>query len=132
MIYFALAKGRLAEESAGLLARCGVDTAVLYEETRKLVLTSADGRYGFLLVKPSDVPVYVEAGVADLGIVGKDTLIEENRDLYEMLDLGFGECRMCIAGYPNRRDVLTNAHLRVATKYVNTAKRLYAERGEDA
>lgn len=87
MITFALPKGRLAEKSAELLEKCGVDTAVLQEDTRKLVLESADKKYGFFLVKPADVPAYVEAGVADLGIVGKDTLIEEGRDLYEMLDL---------------------------------------------
>ena len=63
MIYFALAKGRLADESAELLRKCGVDTSVLREDTRKLVLTSADGKYGFFLVKPTDVPTYVEAGV---------------------------------------------------------------------
>lgn len=131
MITFALSKGRLATESADLLARCGVDTSILYEETRKLVLTSGDGNYRFFLVKPSDVPAYVESGVADLGIVGKDTLIEENRELYEMLDLKVGECRMCIAGYPERKDILTSPNLRVATKYVNTAKRIFEGRGED-
>ena len=131
MIYFALSKGRLASESAALLKRCGVDTSVLEQDTRELVLKSADGKYGFFLVKPADVPTYVEAGVADLGIVGKDTLIEEDRELYEMLDLGLGECRLCIAGYPERRDILTNPHLRVATKYVNTARRIFSERGED-
>ena len=130
MIKFALPKGRLAEKSAELLAKCGVDTSVLAEDTRKLVLESADRRYGFFLVKPADVPAYVEAGVADLGIVGKDTLIEEGRDLYEMLDLNMGECRLCIAGYPERKDVLTNPHLRVATKYVNTARRVFADREE--
>ena len=116
MITFALSKGRLAEKAGQLLAAAGVDTAVLSEDTRKLVLESADGEYRFFLVKPADVPIYVESGVADLGIVGKDTLIEEGRDLYEMLDLKMGECRLCIAGYPERRDVLTNPHLRVATK----------------
>lgn len=130
MIKFALPKGRLAEKSAELLAKCGVDTSVLAEDTRKLVLESVDRRYGFFLVKPADVPAYVEAGVADLGIVGKDTLIEEGRDLYEMLDLKMGECRLCIAGYPERKDVLTNPHLRVATKYVNTARRVFADREE--
>ena len=126
MITFALPKGRLAEKSAELLEKCGVDTAVLQEDTRKLVLESADKKYGFFLVKPADVPAYVEAGVADLGIVGKDTPIEEGRDLY----LKMGECRLSIAGYPERRDVLTNPHLRVATKYVNTARRVFADREE--
>ncbi len=131
MIYFALAKGRLAQESAALLERCGVDTAVLKEDTRKLVLESADKKFGFFLVKPSDVPTYVEAGVADLGIVGKDTLIEQDKDLYEMLDLKLGECRLSLAGFPERKDVLTNPHLRIATKYCNTARKVFAERGEE-
>ncbi len=131
MIYFALSKGRLAAESAALLKKCGVDASVLESDTRKLVLTSADGQYGFFLVKPSDVPTYVEAGVADLGVVGKDTLMEENKDLYEMLDLRLGECRLCLAGFPARKDALTNPHLRVATKYVNTARRVFEERGEE-
>ncbi len=73
----------------------------------------------------------MEAGVADLGVVGKDTLIEEDRDIYEMLDLKIGECSLCLAGYPERKDALTSPALRVATKYVNTAKRLFSERGED-
>lgn len=131
MIAFALPKGRLAEKSAELLAACGVDTSPLAEDSRKLVLESGDGAYRFFLVKPADVPVYVESGVADLGIVGKDTLIEEGRDLYELADLKMGECSLCIAGYPARRDMLTNAHLRIATKYVNTAKKVFAERGEE-
>ena len=86
MITFALPKGRLAEKSAEMLSACGVDTAVLREDTRRLVLTSADGNYRFFLVKPADVPVYVESGVADLGIAGKDTLIEEGRELSAIFD----------------------------------------------
>ena len=130
MITVALAKGRLAQESAALLKECGVDADVVFSDTRKLVLKSADGQYAFFLVKPSDVPTYVEYGIADIGIAGKDTLMEEDKDLYEMLDLKMGECRLSIAGYPERRDVLTNPHLRVATKYVNTARRVFADREE--
>ncbi len=131
MIYFAMSKGRLVEKSAALLKKCGVDVSVLLEDTRKLVLESPDKKFGFFLVKPADVPVYVESGVADLGIAGKDTLLEEDRDLYELLDLGIGKCRLCLAGPPERRSALTGPHLRVATKYVNTARRVFAERGED-
>ncbi len=130
MITVALAKGRLAQESAALLKECGVDADVVFSDTRKLVLKSADGQYAFFLVKPSDVPTYAEYGIADIGIAGKDTLMEEDKDLYEMLDLKMGECRLSIAGYPERRDVLTNPHLRVATKYVNTARRVFADREE--
>lgn len=131
MITVALAKGRLAQESAALLKECGVDADVVFSDTRKLVLESADGQYAFFLVKPSDVPTYVEYGIADIGIVGKDTLMEEDKDLYEMLDLKFEKCKLCVAGYPAMKKQLTNSHLRVATKYVNTARKLYASRGED-
>ena len=71
-------------------------------ESRKLIFHSQDSKLRFLLVKPSDVPTYVEYGVADMGIAGKDTLMEENRPLYEVLDLGFGKCRMCVAGFPEK------------------------------
>jgi ATP phosphoribosyltransferase len=131
MITVALAKGRLAQESAELLKSCGVDADVVFSDTRKLVLESADKKFSFFLVKPSDVPTYVEYGIADIGIVGKDTLLEEGKDLYEMLDLKFEPCKLCVAGYPAMRKQLTNPHLRVATKYVNTARQLYASRGED-
>lgn len=132
MISVALAKGRLADESAELLKKCGVDASVVFGDTRKLVLTSSDNEYSFFLVKPSDVPTYVEYGIADIGIVGKDTLMEQDKDLYEMLDLGFEKCKLCVAGFPERKNLLTRPHLRVATKYVNTAERLYSSRGEDA
>lgn len=131
MITVALAKGRLAQESAALLKECGVDADVVFSDTRKLVLESADGQYSFFLVKPSDVPTYVEYGIADIGIVGKDTLMEEDKDLYEMIDLKFEKCKLCVAGYPEKKQQLTSSHLRVATKYVHTAKKLYASRGED-
>ncbi len=132
MITVALAKGRLANESAELLGRCGVDASVVFEDTRKLVLTGGGGAFQFFLVKPSDVPTYVEYGIADIGIVGKDTLMEQDKDLYEMLDLKFEKCKLCIAGFPARKSLLTHPHLRVATKYVNTAKKLFSSRGEEA
>ena len=131
MITVALAKGRLAQESAALLKECGVDADVVFSDTRKLVLESSDGQFSFFLVKPSDVPTYVEYGIADIGIVGKDTLMEEDKDLYEMLDLKFEKCKLCVAGFPEKKKQLTSSHLRVATKYVHTAKKLYAARGED-
>ena len=131
MITVALAKGRLAQESAALLKECGVDADVVFSDTRKLVLESSDGQFSFFLVKPSDVPTYVEYGIADIGIVGKDTLMEEDKDLYEMLDLKIEKCKLCVAGFPEMKKQLTSSHLRVATKYVHTAKKLYAARGED-
>jgi ATP phosphoribosyltransferase len=124
----ALAKGRLADQTASLLEACGVDTHEVRDPGRRLVLFG--GPYRFLLVKPGDVPTYVDHGAADVGIVGKDTLMEEGRPLYELLDLGLGKCRLCIAGDPERhRQALAAAVYRVATKYPNIASSLYAGRG---
>lgn len=124
----ALAKGRLANLSSQLLARCGMDTHELLEDSRKLVFEDKVTQTRFLLVKPSDVPVYVEHGVADVGIAGKDTLLEAGLPLYEMLDLGYGRCRMCVAGYPGVRP---SGLLRVATKYTRIAGMFYAARSEN-
>ena len=132
VVNVALAKGRLASECADTFIRCGIRAEVLKEETRRLVLETPDKKFRFFFVKPSDVPTYVEYGVADIGIVGKDTLLEADADLYEMLDLGFEKCRLCIAGFPEKKAELDKPHLRVATKYVHTAKKLFASRGEDA
>jgi ATP phosphoribosyltransferase len=126
----ALAKGRLAEQSVELLERCGVDCEAMRDPSRKLVMEDAGKSTRFLLVKPSDVPVYVERGVADIGIVGKDTLLEADCSVYEMLDLGFGRCRLCVAGYPEGRErSLTAANLRVATKYPAIAASYFGAKG---
>jgi ATP phosphoribosyltransferase len=122
----AMAKGRLAEQTIALLDRASFDMRELAEDSRKLVIENDDMR--ILLVKPVDVPVYVEHGVADAGVCGKDTLLESDCDLYEMLDLGFGACKLSLAGKPG-----TPAHqngMKVATKYVQFARRYYRERGE--
>ena len=97
-ITIALSKGRLTELSISLLEGAGIDCSELKESSRKLILTDEKNRIRFFLAKPADVPVYVEYGAADIGIVGKDTLLEEGRDLYEVLNLGFAKCRMCVAG----------------------------------
>ncbi|MDR1940243.1 MAG: ATP phosphoribosyltransferase, partial [Clostridiales bacterium] len=131
MLTFALAKGRLADETINILSKCGIDCSVLLEKTRKLVLEESGGRYRFIFVKPSDVPIYVESGIADVGVCGSDTLLEEDRRLYEFVDMGFGKCRLCIAGYKNRQYSGGEA-LRVATKYQNITKNYYRERGKDA
>ncbi|MDD3243520.1 MAG: ATP phosphoribosyltransferase [Eubacteriales bacterium] len=126
----ALAKGRLGEKGLELLERCGIDGSAMEDAGRKLVLYDKTGNTCFILVKPSDVPTYVERGVADIGIVGKDTLMEMRSPVYEMLDLGFGKCRLCIAG---PKDALERAAaagtLKVATKYPNVAKEYYDARG---
>ena len=130
-ITIALSKGRLAEQATELLEAVGVSCAAVRNPGRRLVLEEPDSGYRFILVKPSDVPTYVEHGVADIGVVGKDTLLEENRPLYELLDLGFGACTLCIAGFPEQRGRDTaRANLRVATKYPNIARSFYAARGQ--
>ena len=126
---FALAKGRLAEKVAEILNGCGIDCSTLFEPTRKLVLFDKDEKYRFIFVKPADVPTYIERGVADIGVVGKDTLVEESKDVYEMADLKFGACRMCVAGYPERKNAVTSNCLRVASKYGNTARNFFLTKG---
>ena len=129
MLNVALAKGRLADSCADIFIKCGIRAQILKEETRKLVLETPDKAFRFFFVKPADVPTYVEYGIADIGIVGKDTLLEAG---YEMLDLKFEKCKLCLAGFPEKREALASPHLRVATKYVHTAKKLFFSRGEDA
>lgn len=129
MITVALAKGRLATQSTELLEKCGLKLDELKTDTRKLVLFDNSGKYRFVFVKPSDVPTYVERGVADFGVVGKDTLLEADKDIYEMIDLKFGVCRLCVCGYENS---LKNAGgiLRVGTKYEHVTKEYFGVRGK--
>lgn len=127
----ALAKGRLADFAIDLLAKCGLNMNELLEKTRKLVLEDSENEVRFLLVKPSDVPVYVDYGIADIGIVGKDTLLEAGLPLYEMLDLKYGKCKLSVAGYAQKNDKITSGILRVATKYPRVAKMHYNSKGED-
>ena len=130
-ITFALAKGRLADQTANLLEKCGIGCTDLQANSRKLIVEDEKNGYRFLLVKPSDVPTYVEHGVADLGVVGKDTIMEANFPLYEMLDLRLGKCKLSIAGFPDAREKqVTSACKRVATKYPNIARRYYQSLGE--
>lgn len=131
MITVALAKGRLSECALDLLKKCDIVCEEIEKGTRRLVFYSLDKKFRFLFVKPSDVPTYVEYGTADIGFVGKDTLLEADKDIYEMLDLKFGKCKICIAGYENRNEVITNPHLKVATKYVNIAKKVFLNKGEN-
>ena len=131
MITIALAKGRLADKTLDLLEQMGIDCSEIRAESRKLIFTTQDGSIRFIMVKPSDVPAYVEYGTADMGIAGKDTLMEEGRPLYEMLDLQFGKCRLAIAGYPERKSPgITGSHTRVATKYPNITRNYFSSRGE--
>lgn len=132
-ITFALAKGRLAEKAMETLSGLGITCKEMKEDTRKLLFTSDDGNYRFFLSKASDVPTYVDHGVADVGIVGKDTIVEENRQVYELLDLGFGKCKMAVAGEPEKRACLESGGLiRVATKYPLIAKEYFDKKQRHA
>ena len=123
----ALPKGRLGEKVARLLDKSGMACSELNEDSRRLVLESDDGALRFFWVKPADVPIYVERGAADVGVAGRDVLVELGADVYELLDLGLGKCRMCVAGYP---DGLQRAGaLRVATKFPNIATRHFRSQG---
>ena len=131
MITFALAKGRLAEQAFELLEQLGIDCSEPRHPGRQLVLWDKKNNVRFILVKPSDVPTYVDHGVADFGVVGKDTLLEAGRPLYEVLDLTFGKCRLCIAGYADQKNQqATRATFRVATKYPNVARAYYDAKGQ--
>ncbi len=123
MLTIALSKGRLAEQAIELLEASGYDCAAAKEKSRKLILEDAESGLRFILAKPADVPTYVEYGAADIGVVGKDTLLEESRQLYEVIDLGFGACRMCVCGpasLAGKLDGIPNK--RVATKYPHIAR----------
>ena len=120
----ALTKGRLAEQTMALLERMGISCEEMKDKnSRKLIFVNQEYGLRFFLAKGPDVPTYVEYGAADLGIVGKDTILEENRKIYEVLDLGFGKCSMCVCGPEHAREYLQhNQLIRVATKYPNIAK----------
>ncbi len=119
----ALPKGRLAELTLELLEKAGIQCKSTELKSRKLIIEDDENQVRFFMAKPSDVPVYVEYGVADLGVVGKDTLMEESRDLYEVLNLGFGACRMAVAGPVELMGKLDDIpDKRVATKYPKIAR----------
>ena len=123
-ITFALAKGRLAKKAMEILEEIGITCEEMKDEkTRKLIFVNEELKLKFFLAKASDVPTYVEYGAADIGIVGRDTLLEEDRKLYEVYDLGIGKCKMCVCG-PESAGALLNGHdlIRVASKYPHIAK----------
>jgi ATP phosphoribosyltransferase len=123
-ITFALAKGRLAKKTLGILEKIGITCEEMKDpDTRKLIFVNEDLKLKFFLAKASDVPTYVEYGAADFGVVGKDTILEEGRKMYEVLDLGMAKCRMCVAGPAKAKALLNSGEvIRVATKYPNIAK----------
>ena len=125
----ALTKGRLAKQTMKLLEQIGISCEEMNDpDTRKLIFTDEARRLRFFLAKGPDVPTYVEYGAADIGVVGEDTIMEEDRKIYEVLDLGFGKCRMCVAG-PESAGKLLNGQqqIRVATKYPKIARDYFNE-----
>lgn len=129
-ITIALAKGRLADQSITLLEQSGLELDFLKVQSRKLIFSDSAEKLSFIFVKPFDVPTYVEHGVADIGICGKDTILESESNIYELLDLGFGKCKLAIAGKADT-DYLGRNNLRVATKFVNCAKKYFAEKQQN-
>ena len=128
-ITVALAKGRLGDNAADIFEKAGYDVSCLKEKGRKLIFTDEVGKIKYILVKATDVPCYVEYGAADIGIVGKDTILEESRSFYEVLNLNFGICKMCVCGPKNAKEKLESKSttLKVATKYPNIAKTYFRD-----
>ena len=130
MLYVALPKGRLGERVYRMLAEAGYACPEALEDTRKLLFENPEAGVCYFWVKPSDVAIYVERGAADIGVVGKDILLEYEPALYELLDLGVGKCRLAVAGVKGRAD-RTERTLRVATKFPNVTRAYYAALGRD-
>lgn len=130
MINIALPKGRLGEKVYSLLSRVGYKCDGYDENSRKLIFRDVKSGVSYFWVKPADVAVYVERGAADVGVVGKDIIEDGNPDVYELADLGMGRCEMCVAAKCDWYDD-TSRPLRVATKFVNVAKKYYAQIGRD-
>ena len=121
---FALGNGRLANQTLELFEKIGITCEEMKDKnSRKLIFTNEELKLRFFLAKGPDVPTYVEYGAADIGVVGKDTILEEGRKVHEVLDLGYGKCKMCVCGYKDAAPLLQHHELiRVATKYPNIAK----------
>ena len=131
-ITIAIPKGRILEESVALFAKIGIDCAELLGNSRKLIFENEAQRMRYMIVRATDVPTYVEYGSADLGIVGKDTLMEQEKDLYEPLDLKFGYCRMMVAepvGLAKEDDPSRWSNIRIATKYPHVTGNYFSSKG---
>ena len=132
VITFALPKGRIMQDSMELFGQIGITCPEMAENNRKLVFENRDQGYRFMAVRATDVPTYVEYGCADIGVVGKDTLLEQEKDLYELLDLKFGYCRLVVAEpkeLKEQDDPANWSNIRVATKYPNVTEKYFASRG---
>lgn len=123
----AMPKGRIFNEAVQLLRKAGYPLPAEFDESRKLIIEVPEANLSFFLAKPVDVPTYVEYGVADVGVVGKDVLLEEDRDVYELLDLKISKCRLSIAGLPDWQPTFSP---RVATKFPRVTSAYFRERGQ--
>ena len=131
-ITIAIPKGRILEESVELFGKIGIDCSELLSDSRKLVFENHEQKMRYMIVRATDVPTYVEYGSADLGIVGKDTLMEQEKDVYEPLDLKFGYCRMMVAEpakLAGNDDPSSWSHIRIATKYPHVTEKWFAAKG---
>ena len=131
-ITFALPKGRIMQDSMELFGKIGITCPEMEEDNRKLVFENREAGYRFMAVRATDVPTYVEYGCADIGVVGKDTLLEQGKDLYEPLDLKFGYCRLVVAepkALLQEDDPANWSNIRVATKYPNVTEKFFAGKG---
>lgn len=127
VLTIAMPKGRIFEEAVELLRNAGYRLPPEFDESRKLILDVEEEGLRFILAKPMDVPTYVEHGVADIGIAGKDVLLEEERDVYELLDLKISACYLAVAGLPGTK--MNDVAPKVATKYPNAAAAYFREQG---
>ncbi|MEB3103162.1 ATP phosphoribosyltransferase [Ferviditalea candida] len=127
LLRVAMPKGRIYKQASKLFREAGIPIPDDFDDSRKLIIPFPEAGMEFIMAKPVDVPTYVEYGTADIGVVGKDVLIEENRRVYELLDLNIARCRMSVIGLPDWKPVL---HPRVATKYPNAASRYFREKGQ--
>lgn len=130
MINIALPKGRLGEKVYAMFEKAGYECPSIRENNRKLIFENEEKGVRYFWVKPSDVAIYVERGAADIGVAGKDILCEYEPDIYELVDLNMGKCRMCVAGKKDFYDD-TDRTLKVATKFVNIASKYYASLSRD-
>ena len=130
VLNIALPKGRLGEKVYGMFERAGFECPSIHENNRKLIFENEELGLRYFWVKPSDVAIYVERGAADIGVAGKDILLEYNPDIYELLDLDIGKCRMAVAAKKSFRDN-TQKTLKVATKFANIAADYYTKKGRE-
>ena len=130
MLNIALPKGRLGEKVYGMFSNAGYDCPAILENSRKLIFENEEAGVRYFWVKPSDVAIYVERGAADVGVAGKDIILEYAPEVYELLDLGLGKCRMAVAAPKGFRDD-KNRVLRVATKFSSIARSYYSSLGRD-